>query len=79
MGIFSNLMENVVEMFMNDFSIFGDSFKSCPQHLKLVLERREENNLELNWEKFHFTVTHRIVLGYIVSANRIEETNQRSS
>ncbi|XP_057483886.1 uncharacterized protein LOC130770422 [Actinidia eriantha] len=72
MGIFSDLVEKVVEVFMDDFSVFGDSFESCLKHLKLVLERCEEKNLVLNWEKCHFMVTHGIVLGHIVSAKGIE-------
>ena len=72
MGIFNDLVEKVVEVFMDDFSIFGDSFESCLQHLKLVWERCEENNLVLNWEKCHFMVTHGIILGHIVSAKGIE-------
>ena len=72
MEIFSNPVEKAVEVFMDDFSIFGDSFESCLQHLKLVLERCEEKNLMLNWEKCHFMVTHGVVLGHIVSAKGIE-------
>ena len=48
MGIFSDLVEKVVEVFMNDFSVFGDSFESCLHHVELVLQRCREKSLVLN-------------------------------
>ncbi|CAA7030411.1 unnamed protein product [Microthlaspi erraticum] len=38
----------------------------------MVLSRREETNLVLNWEKCHFMLTEGIVLGHKISANGIE-------
>ncbi|CAN6698180.1 unnamed protein product [Malus baccata var. baccata] len=72
MGIFSGLVEQVVEVFMDDFSIFGDSFDHCLQNLSLVLEHCKETNLVLNWEKCHFMVKQGIVLGHLVSSKGIE-------
>ena len=42
MGIFSDLVEKVVEVFLEDFSVFNDSFESCLHNLELVLTRCEE-------------------------------------
>ena len=42
------------------------------ENLCKVLERCQEKNLVLNWEKCHFMVTQGIVLGHIVSKNGIE-------
>ena len=39
MGIFSNIIEIILEIFMDDFSVFGDSFESCLENLRKVLER----------------------------------------
>ncbi|XP_057491359.1 uncharacterized protein LOC130777083 [Actinidia eriantha] len=72
MGIFSDLVEKVVEVFMDDFSVFGDSFESCLHHLELVLQRCKEKGLVLNWEKCQFMVSQGIVLGHIVSSKGIE-------
>ena len=72
MGIFSDLVEKVVEIFMDDFSVFGDSFESCLHHLELVLQRCKEKGLVLNWEKCQFMVSQGIVLGHIVSSKGIE-------
>ncbi|KAL9360500.1 hypothetical protein Peur_048623 [Populus x canadensis] len=52
--------------------LYGDSYELCLMHLEKVLERCEESNLVLNWEKCHFMVTHGIVLGHIVSSKGIE-------
>ncbi|CAN6583131.1 unnamed protein product [Malus baccata var. baccata] len=72
MSIFSGLVERIVEVFMDDFSVFGDSFDQCLHNLSLVLERCQETNLVLNWEKCHFMVKQGIVLGHSISSKSIE-------
>ncbi|CAN6557791.1 unnamed protein product [Malus baccata var. baccata] len=72
MSIFSGMVENIVEVFMDDFSVFGNSFDICLDNLSLVLERCRETNLVLNWEKCHFMVKHGIVLGLLISSKGIE-------
>ena len=72
MGIFSDMIEIILEIFMDDFSVFGDSFAICLENLRKVLERCQEKNLVLYWEKCHFMVTQGIVLGHIVSKDGIE-------
>lgn len=57
---------------MDDFSVFGKSFKECLEHLKKVLQRCEDTNLVLNWEKCHFMIQEGIVLGHLISARGIE-------
>ncbi|CAL2228629.1 unnamed protein product [Prunus armeniaca] len=72
MSIFSNMVEEIIEVFMDDFSVFGDSFDICLHNLSLVLKRCQECNLVLNWEKCHFMVQQGIVLGHIISCRGIE-------
>ena len=72
MGIFSDMIEHILEIFMDYFSVFGDSYEGCLENLRRVLERCREKNLVLNWEKCHFMVTQGIVLGHIVSREGIE-------
>ena len=72
MGIFNDMIEHILEILMKDFSIFGDSYEGCLKNLRRVLERCQEKNLVLNWEKCHFMVTQGIVLGHIVSKVGIE-------
>nr|GEY02034.1 reverse transcriptase domain-containing protein [Tanacetum cinerariifolium] len=57
---------------MDDFSVFGDSFSSCLSHLDTMLQRYEDINLVLNWEKCHFMVKEGIVLGYKISKNGLK-------
>ena len=72
MGIFSDMIEHILEIFMVDFSVFRDSCEGCLENLRRVLERCQEKNLVLNWEKCYFMVTQGIVLRHIVSREGIE-------
>ena len=49
-SIFSELLNGCVEVFMDDFSVHGNSFEKCAENLEEVLQRCEETNLALNWE-----------------------------
>ncbi|CAN6557464.1 unnamed protein product [Malus baccata var. baccata] len=71
-SIFSDFVEKIIEVFMDDLSVFGDSFDGCLENLTLILKRCAETNLVLNWEKCHFMVRQGIVLGHIVSERGIE-------
>ncbi|KAL4363804.1 hypothetical protein GQ457_04G023680 [Hibiscus cannabinus] len=70
--IFSNMNEDCLEIFMDDFSTFGDDFDCCLSNLKKVLTRCEESNLVLNCEKCHFMVDEGIVLGHKISSRGME-------
>ncbi|GKB86883.1 reverse transcriptase domain-containing protein, partial [Tanacetum coccineum] len=72
MAIFHDLIEKTMEVFMDDFSVFGDSFVSCLSNLDKMLKRCEDTNLVLNWEKCHFMCKEGIVLGHKISKSRIE-------
>ncbi|GJZ49537.1 reverse transcriptase domain-containing protein [Tanacetum coccineum] len=72
MDIFHDMIEETMEVFMDDFSVFEDSFSSCLSYLDKMLKRFEDTNLVLNWEKFHFMVKEGIVLGHKISKSGIE-------
>ena len=72
MAIFSDLIEKIMEVFMDDFSVYGNDFDSCLSNLSTVLKRCEDTNLVLNWEKCHFMVKEGIVLGHKISERGIE-------
>ncbi|CAN6580885.1 unnamed protein product [Malus baccata var. baccata] len=72
LSIFSDYVEKIIEVFMDDFSVFGESFDNCLDNLTLILKRCVKTNLVLNWEKCHFMVKQGIVLGHIVSEKGIE-------
>ncbi|KAI3708571.1 hypothetical protein L2E82_37828 [Cichorium intybus] len=72
MAIFSDMIGDALEIFMDDFSIFGPTFEACLSQLEKVLERCVESNLVLSWEKSHFMVKEGIVLGHVVSERGFE-------
>ncbi|GJS49807.1 reverse transcriptase domain-containing protein [Tanacetum coccineum] len=72
MAIFHDMIEETMEVFMDDFLVFGDSFSSCLSHLDKMLKRCEDTNLVLNWEKCHFMVKEGIVLGHKISKSGTE-------
>ena len=72
MSMFSDLTEEVMEIFMDDFTVYGSSFEHCLQNLGTVLHRCQDKNLALNREKCHFMVTEGIVLGHRISTTGLE-------
>ncbi|GKD94114.1 reverse transcriptase domain-containing protein [Tanacetum coccineum] len=71
-AIFHDMVEDFMEVFMDDFSVFDNSFDQCLNNLDKMLGRCEETNLVLNWEKCHFMVKEGIVLGHKISGKGIE-------
>ncbi|XP_070040681.1 uncharacterized protein [Nicotiana tomentosiformis] len=72
MAIFTDMVEDYLDVFMDGFSVVGDSFDDCQENFDKVLARCKETNLVLNWEKCHFMVEEGIVLCYKISRNGIE-------
>nr|GFC29309.1 reverse transcriptase domain-containing protein [Tanacetum cinerariifolium] len=72
LAIFHDMVEKTMEVFMDDFSVFGNSFETCLSRLDKMLQRCEDTKLCLNWEKSHFMVKEGIVLGHKISRNGIE-------
>ena len=54
-----------MEVFMDDFLIYGGTFDLCLDNLTKVLHRCEEVNLVLNWKKCHFMVQEGVILGHL--------------
>jgi len=48
MAIFSDLIENIMEVFMDDFSVYGKSFDECLENLDKVLKRCQDTHLVFN-------------------------------
>ncbi|RDX67360.1 Retrovirus-related Pol polyprotein, partial [Mucuna pruriens] len=71
-SILSDLLQDCMEVFMDDFTMYADSFDACLGNLSKMLTRCIDTNLVLNFEKFHFMVTEGIVLGHLVSNRDIE-------
>ncbi|RDX87917.1 Retrovirus-related Pol polyprotein, partial [Mucuna pruriens] len=71
-NIFWDLLKDCMEIFMDDFMVYAESFEACLNNLSKVLRRCIDSNLVLNIEKCHFMVTKGIVLGHLISAKGIE-------
>nr|GFB70149.1 reverse transcriptase domain-containing protein [Tanacetum cinerariifolium] len=72
MVIFHDMIKKTMKIFMDDFSVFGNSFSTCLTNLENMLKRCEDTKLALNWEKSHFMVKEGIVLGRKISKKGIE-------
>nr|GEX55843.1 reverse transcriptase domain-containing protein [Tanacetum cinerariifolium] len=72
LAIFHDMVEKEMEVFMDDFSVFGNSFENCLSRLDKMLQRCEDTILSLNWEKSHFMVKEGIVFGNKISKNGIQ-------
>ncbi|GKE65208.1 reverse transcriptase domain-containing protein, partial [Tanacetum coccineum] len=67
LAIFHDIIEESVKVFMDDFFVFENTFDKCLNNLDKMLQRCKDAHLVLNWEKCHFMVKERIVLGQKVS------------
>nr|GEZ21770.1 reverse transcriptase domain-containing protein [Tanacetum cinerariifolium] len=72
LAIFHDMVEKTMEVFMDDFLVFGNSFKTCLSRLDKMLQMCEDTKLCLNWEKSYFMVKEGIVLGHKISKHGIE-------
>ncbi|RVW89163.1 Retrovirus-related Pol polyprotein from transposon 17.6 [Vitis vinifera] len=72
LSIFSDMVERIMEVFMDDITIYGGTFEECLVNLEAVMNRCIEKDLVLNWEKCHFMVQQGIVLDHIISEKGIE-------
>ncbi|GKC58709.1 reverse transcriptase domain-containing protein [Tanacetum coccineum] len=72
LAIFHDMIKESVEVFMNDFFVFRNSFDNCLNNLDKMLQRCKDANLVLNWEKCHVMVKEGIALGHKVSSAGLE-------
>ncbi|KAA3469735.1 Retrovirus-related Pol polyprotein from transposon 17.6 [Gossypium australe] len=68
-AIFVDMLEDGLDVFMDDFSVYEDSFQECLGNLEKFLKRCKETNLVLNWKKMS---VHGLVLGHQISRKVIE-------
>nr|GFB99102.1 DNA-directed DNA polymerase [Tanacetum cinerariifolium] len=72
LAIFHDMIEKMMEVFMDDFLVFRNSFSTCLTNLENMRKRCEDTKLALNWEKSHLMVKEGIVLGHKISKKGIE-------
>nr|GFA05094.1 reverse transcriptase domain-containing protein [Tanacetum cinerariifolium] len=66
------MVEKTMEVFMDNFSVFGNSFENYLSRLDKMLQMCKDTDVCLNWEKSHFMVKEGIVLGHKISKNGIK-------
>ncbi|RVW18664.1 Retrovirus-related Pol polyprotein from transposon opus [Vitis vinifera] len=66
-----DMVERIMEVFMDDITVYGGTFEECLVNLEAVLHRCMEKDLVLNWENAIYG-TQGIVLGHIISEKGIE-------
>ena len=72
MSLLSDLVEEAMEIFMDDFLVYGPSFEKGLEILETLLQRCKDKNLALNSEKCHFMVKEGIFLGHKIYATGLE-------
>ena len=72
LSMFSDMVERIMEVCMDDITVYGGNFEECLTNQEAILQRCIEKNLVLNWEKCHLMVNQGIVLGHIISSRGIE-------
>ena len=72
MAIFLDFIRESMEVFMDDFSVFGSSFDAFLEYLTQILDICIKKRLVLNWENSHFMVREGIVLGHLVSSKGLK-------
>ncbi|GJT30360.1 reverse transcriptase domain-containing protein [Tanacetum coccineum] len=77
LAIFHDMIEESVEVFRDDFFVFGNSFDKCLNNLDKMLQRCKDAHIVLNWEKCHFMVKEGIVLGHKMSSAGLEVTKEK--
>ncbi|GJS75265.1 reverse transcriptase domain-containing protein [Tanacetum coccineum] len=60
MAIFHDMIEETMEVFMDDFSIFGDSFSSCLSHVDKMLKSKTMTDAQA-----HYTTTKKELLAVV--------------
>ena len=78
LNIFSDLIERIMEVYMDDIIVYGGSFAECLINLETILHRCIKKKSVLKWGKFHFMVNQGIVLGHIISEKGIEVDKEKN-
>jgi hypothetical protein len=71
-GIFSNMVNDCMEMFMDDFTSYGIDFDEALTNLEKVLKICIQSHIYLSTEKCHMMMSEGVVLGHFISYARIQ-------
>jgi hypothetical protein len=70
-SIFSDLIHDYVEIYMDDFMTYGNEFDEVLENLEKTLIRCKESNVALDNEKCAMMLIDGIILGHRISAKGI--------
>ena len=77
LSMFSDMVERIMEVYMDDITLYRSDFEECLTNLEAIFQRCIEKNLVLNWEKCHFMVNQGTVLGHVISSRGIEVDKEK--
>lgn len=72
MGIFLDLLNGYLEIFMDDFTRYGDAFETTLVNLEKVLEWCVHTDVSMSTVICHMMMNEGIVLGHLTSTGRIK-------
>jgi hypothetical protein len=72
LGIFDDIIHDCVEVHMDEFIVYGNTYQEALDNLEKVLIRCQEMNLSLSHEKCKMLLTEGVVLGHHVSSEGIQ-------
>ena len=72
LSIFSELVHDAVEIYMDDFTPYGSDFQEALSNLGNFLDKCIEMNLSLSSEKCEFFMTEGTVLGHVISQQGLQ-------
>ena len=77
LSIFSDMVEHIMEVFMDDITVYGSAFDECLVNLEVVLNRCIEKDLVLNWRSSILWYTKGLSLGTSSPSKALKLTKQR--
>jgi hypothetical protein len=67
LGIFSDLVNESLEIYMDDFTPYGDTFDMALEKLEKLLKHCIQTHLSLRTKKCHMMMDEGVVLGNYIS------------
>ena len=77
LSIFSDLVERIMEVYMDDITVYGGTCEECLINLETVLHRCIEKNLVLNREKCHLWSTRALYWGILFRRKELKLIKQK--
>ena len=71
-GIFSEVVNDSMDIFMDDFTPYGSDFEEAMKKLEKVLMHCEQTHLSFSTENFHMMMSEGVVLGHFISVDGIQ-------